>query len=441
MRITYLTAGAAGMFCGSCMNDNAVARELIKSGHDCVLMPVYTPIRTDVEDLSVDRVFLGGVNVYLSQKLALCRRLPRWMTGWLDHPMLVKALTAGAGKTSPLLLGELTLSMLKGLEGRQRKEFEDLLSFLQTNIRPDTILLTNLLIGGVIPQMSTNADVWVMLQGDDIFLDSLIESHRREVLVRMRGLVGYVKGFVCHCNAYAQSMRGLFEIPAEKMHVVPLGVATSDFLPPTQVDSMVHSNGASTRPGGRVLGYLARMAPEKGLHRLVDAFIELKRNPRWESLRLELAGWMGPQHSKYWREQQSKLRRAGLEGQWNYAGILDRNQKVQFLRGLDLFCVPTEYADPKGIFLLEAVAAGIPYVMPDHGAFPEIHQRIERFSPQGFTGGLFEHDSPEDLVSKLDFALSQSTPRVQAVPALLEELEISTHAKRLMAVLQGKSIS
>jgi glycosyltransferase involved in cell wall biosynthesis len=108
---------------------------------------------------------------------------------------------------------------------------------------------------------------------------------------------------------------------------------------------------------------------------------------------------------------------------------------------LDLFCVPTEYADPKGIFLLEAVAAGIPYVMPDHGAFPEIHQRIERFSPQGFTGGLFEHDSPEDLVSKLDFALSQSTPRVQAVPALLEELEISTHAKRLMAVLQGKSIS
>jgi hypothetical protein len=126
------------------MNDNTVAKELIKSGHDCVLMPVYTPIRTDVEDMSVDRVFLGGVNVFLAQKLSLFRMLPRWMIGWLDHPMVIKMLTAKAGKTSPELLGELAVSMLDGLDGRQSQEFTELLNFLQTNIRPDTILLTNL---------------------------------------------------------------------------------------------------------------------------------------------------------------------------------------------------------------------------------------------------------------------------------------------------------
>ncbi|MFM7926949.1 MAG: glycosyltransferase family 1 protein, partial [Pirellula sp.] len=189
MRITYLTAGAAGMFCGSCMNDNAVARELIKAGHDCVLMPVYTPIRTDVEDMSVDRVFLGGVNVYLAQKIPLVRYMPRWMVGWIDHPWVIKALTSKAGKTSPELLGELTLSMLDGLGGYQRQEFQDLLNFLQTNIRPDAIVLTNLLIGGVIPQMASNADVWVMLQGDDIFLDSLSSSHRAQAVDKMRRLV------------------------------------------------------------------------------------------------------------------------------------------------------------------------------------------------------------------------------------------------------------
>ncbi|MBU6388016.1 MAG: glycosyltransferase family 4 protein [Planctomycetes bacterium] len=440
MRITYLTAGAAGMFCGSCMNDNAVARELINAGHDCVLMPVYTPIRTDVEDMSVDRVFLGGVNVYLSQKLGAFRLLPRWMTGWLDHPLLVKALTSKAGKTSPELLGQLTLSMLDGLAGRQRKEFEDLLSFLQTNVRPETILLTNLLIGGVIPQMATNADVWVMLQGDDIFLDSLSESDRREVIAKMRGLVGHVKGFLCHCSTYAHFMQELFAIPPQKMHVVPLGVATRDFIESQGEASSREKKTASEQPKIH-LGYLARMAPEKGLHRLVDAFIELKRNPRWESLRLELAGWMGPQHAKYWKEQQNKLSRAGLDGQWNYAGTLDRNQKVRYLKSLDLFCVPTEYADPKGIFLLEAVAAGLPYVMPDHGAFPEVHQRLGRFRSQGFSGALFQHDSAKDLVTELELALEQSPHRSEASSELLEELEISTHAKRLLAVLQGKSNS
>ena len=428
------------MFCGSCMNDNAVARELINAGHDCVLMPVYTPIRTDVEDMSVDRVFLGGVNVYLSQKLGAFRLLPRWMTGWLDHPLLVKALTSKAGKTSPELLGQLTLSMLDGLAGRQRKEFEDLLSFLQTNVRPETILLTNLLIGGVIPQMATNADVWVMLQGDDIFLDSLSESDRREVIAKMRGLVGHVKGFLCHCSTYAHFMQELFAIPPQKMHVVPLGVATRDFIESQGEASSREKKTASEQPKIH-LGYLARMAPEKGLHRLVDAFIELKRNPRWGSLRLELAGWMGPQHAKYWKEQQNKLSRAGLDGQWNYAGTLDRNQKVRYLKSLDLFCVPTEYADPKGIFLLEAVAAGLPYVMPDHGAFPEVHQRLGRFRSQGFSGALFQHDSAKDLVTELELALEQSPHRSEASSELLEELEIFTHAKRLLAFLQGKSNS
>ncbi|MFM8573908.1 MAG: glycosyltransferase family 4 protein, partial [Pirellula sp.] len=391
MRITYLTAGAAGMFCGSCMNDNTVAKELIKSGHDCVLMPVYTPIRTDVEDMSVDRVFLGGVNVFLAQKLSLFRMLPRWMIGWLDHPMVIKMLTAKAGKTSPELLGELAVSMLDGLDGRQSQEFTELLNFLQTNIRPDTILLTNLLIGGVIPQMSTNADVWVMLQGDDIFLDSLGASHRQQAIEMMRRLVSYTKGFISHSHAYAQSMQKLFEIPPNKLHVVGLGLQTEDFFGANSpavadVDRSVH------------LGYLARMAPEKGLHRLVDAFIELKRKPRWESLRLSLAGWMGPQHSEYWKEQQAKLRRAGLDSQWSYAGTLSRGDKISYLSHLNLFSVPTEYADPKGIFLLEAVAAGLPYVMPDHGAFPELHQRIQQKAGAGFSGALYRHDDPGDLV-------------------------------------------
>ena len=426
------------MFCGSCMNDNAVAKELIKAGHDCVLMPVYTPIRTDVEDMSVDRVFLGGVNVYLSQKIPLIRYLPRWAVGWLDHPWVIKSLTSKAGKTSPELLGPLAISMLDGLEGNQKQEFEDLLRFLQTSIRPETVLLTNLLIGGVIPQLAVNADVWVMLQGDDIFLDSLSASHRAQAIERMRRLVGSAKGFICHSQAYAQSMQSLLGIPELKMHVVPLGVATEDFIDRAANSSELPKGDPLIR-----LGYLARMAPEKGLHLLVDAFIELRRNGRFSNVRLSMAGWMGPQHAGYWKEQQVKLHRAGLDGQWSYAGTVNRAEKVAFLESLDLFCVPTTYADPKGIFLLEAVASGLPYVMPDHGAFPELHRRIAKAAGE-VAGGvaigrLYPHGASEGLVKALESVLERSMKKEAASPMVLAELDIATHTKRLVAVLQGKS--
>ncbi|MFM7974987.1 MAG: glycosyltransferase, partial [Pirellula sp.] len=162
---------------------------------------------------------------------------------------------------------------------------------------------------------------------------------------------------------------------------------------------------------------------------------------RWKSLRLSTAGWMGPQHAGYWKEQQIKLKQAGLDGQWNYAGTLNREQKVEYLRGLDLFCVPTEYADPKGIFLLEAVSAGLPYVMPDHGAFPELHRRIQEFHPEGVAGALYRHDSQDDLVSNLERALDRLPKRVPPGIELIGELDISTHAKRLIGILQGKSAS
>ncbi len=68
MSIVYLTAGAAGMFCGSCMHDNSVAKELIAQGHECLLVPVYTPIRTDEADQSIDKVFFGASTSSCSKK-------------------------------------------------------------------------------------------------------------------------------------------------------------------------------------------------------------------------------------------------------------------------------------------------------------------------------------------------------------------------------------
>src|SRR5580700_9380416 len=114
MRITYITAGAAGMFCGSCMHDNTLAAALTRLGHDVLLVPTYTPIRTDEEDVSQHRVFFGGINVYLQQKLGVFRRTPWFLDRMFDAPSLLRWVSRFAVRTQSQDLGDLTISMLKG---------------------------------------------------------------------------------------------------------------------------------------------------------------------------------------------------------------------------------------------------------------------------------------------------------------------------------------
>src|SRR5262245_19054561 len=122
MRIAFITAAAAGMYCGSCMKDNTLAAALGKLGHDTVLLPTYTPIRTDEEDVSEGRVLLGGINVYLQQKSWLFRHTPRLFDRLLDVPGLLNWASRFAVCTNGNRLGGLPVSMLRGRDGTQGKE-------------------------------------------------------------------------------------------------------------------------------------------------------------------------------------------------------------------------------------------------------------------------------------------------------------------------------
>src|ERR671913_1639593 len=139
MRILYITAGAANMYCGSCLRDNALAAELIRRGHDVVLLPVYTPTLTDEPNVSEDRVFFGGISVYLQQKAPFFRWAPRIFDKLLDAPWLIRAASSGSISTDPQSLGEMTISMLKGEDGFQRKEFKKMIEWLASEPPPDVV--------------------------------------------------------------------------------------------------------------------------------------------------------------------------------------------------------------------------------------------------------------------------------------------------------------
>lgn len=371
MRIAYLTAGAAGMYCGSCLHDNTLAAALTRLGVDIQLIPTYTPIRTDEEDVSLDRVFFGGINVYLQQKLGLFRWLPPVLDRVLDRPWLLRRATARSTAIDPKVLGDLAVSMLRGEHGHQRKEVRRLCRYLASGAKPNLVVLSNMLIGGCIPALKRTlaAPVLVTLQGDDAFLEHLPEPHRTRAFDEIRTLVGDVDGFLVHSRYYAEFMAGYFGIPPDKLHVVPLGIDTLGFgqpQPPRQDEAAT----GSARP--KTIGYLARLAPEKGLHVLVDAFLELRRMPGMNHVQLRIAGWLGEQNRTFAENQFDKLRAAGLADAFRYVGEVGRRGKAEFLRTLDILSVPTIHREPKGLFVLESLAAGVPVVLPDHGAFPEL---------------------------------------------------------------------
>src|SRR5207253_10273183 len=149
MRIAYITAGAAGMYCGSCLKDNTLVTALIAQGHDALLIPTYLPTHTDEPDVSQQRIFFGGINVYLQQKVGLFRHTPWFLDRFLDSRGLLRWVSRFAVNTQANQLGDLTVSMLKGEYGHQRKEVDKLVDWLETDVRPEIVNLSNVLLSGM----------------------------------------------------------------------------------------------------------------------------------------------------------------------------------------------------------------------------------------------------------------------------------------------------
>jgi glycosyltransferase involved in cell wall biosynthesis len=365
MRLLLLSAGAASMYCGSCLRDNALAAALMRRGHEVTLLPFYTPTLTDEDNVSrPGRVFFGGISVYLEQHVSLFRHTPALLDKLWDAPWVIKALSSGSIAVDPKLLGALTVSTLKGEAGYQRKEIAKLLDFLRDEPRPDVINIPYALLVSLarpLKRLYPGVPIVMTLQGEDLFLEGLPEPFRAEAVALIRAQVADIDLFVAVSEYYAASMRDYLRIPSSKMRVAPLGIAAPPQLEPAPLAREPFT-----------IGYFARVAPEKGLHLLADAYVLMRRELGLPPSRLRAAGYRGADQQAYFAAVVSQLEAAGLAGEFEYAGAPDRAGKFAFLRSLDVFCVPSPYHEPKGMYLLEAMAAGLPFVSPDHGAFPEL---------------------------------------------------------------------
>ena len=426
MKIAYITAGAAGMYCGTCLHDNTLAAALMARGHEVSLTPTYTPPRTDEKSVAGEHIFFGAINVYLQQKVALFRHTPRFLDALLDNKRLLGMVSRFAsGANDPHMLGEMTLSMLEAEEGRQAKELDKLVEWLEDILQPEIVHLSFSLFAGFARRIKQRLQVPVVcsLQGEDLFLSELEEPYLSRVLETLRERDRDVDAFIAPCRYYADLMSREHGIPREKVRVAHLGLNPEGF---TGIER--------PRPGAEeapTIGYLARVCPEKGAGQIVDAFRLLCAQPGMDNVRLRIAGFMRERDREFLERQKRKLGRWGLLDRVDFAGEVDFQGKLDFLSSVDVFSVPTVYREPKGLPVLEAMAAGVPVVQPRHGAFPEW---IEA------TGGglLVDPESPAALAAGLRQLIDDPERRLrlgaQGRAAVIEKFSHNSAADEMLEI-------
>ena len=124
------------------------------------------------------------------------------------------------------MLGDMMVSMLEGDRGVLRKEFAKLLEWLDDEPTPDVVNLPNsLLIGLARPlREALQRPICCTLQGEDLFLEELIEPYRSRAIELIRRQVADVDTFIAVSDYYVPVMAKLLAIPERRIAVVPLGI-------------------------------------------------------------------------------------------------------------------------------------------------------------------------------------------------------------------------
>ncbi|MEP4078022.1 glycosyltransferase family 4 protein [Haloferula sp.] len=374
MNIAILTPGTGSYYCGACMRDNALAKSLHAAGHEVSLLPMYLPLMLDDDQLpqADNPIFFGGINVFLQQKLKL--RIPGFLHKLLNNSSLLRSAAKRSHMTSARDHGEMALAMLRIEDSPFGQEMDQLINWLAQE-KPDILLLGTALQAGMIRQLRKRLDVKIIcsFQGEDSFLDGLPEPFKTDCWNELTARLPEADLLISPSQFYADLMRRRLNLPTQNIEVLPNGIQPSPDAaqPPDQPLSTSHSalGTAAKRP---VVGYLARMIREKGIHHLVEAFIHLRNELKHPDAHLHIAGAMTAGDEKLVAELKQQLSQAKLTDHVTWSPNISLEEKNALLAGFTLFSVPATYPEAFGLYLIEALAAGVPVVQPDAASFQEI---------------------------------------------------------------------
>lgn len=401
MKIVHIVPGFGGTFyCGNCLRDSGVVASLKKAGHNAVTLPMYLPLtmngKADDDGLPV---FYGAVNIYLKQ-FPVFRHMPKWFEHLMNSSAVLKFAAKKSGSTRASGLEDLTESMLLGAEGHQNEELQQLVDFLKYHEKPDIVHFSNALLLGMAKQIRDEVKVPVVysLQDEDVWVDAMHEDHREKIWQLLAEKGKDVDAFIAVSDFFAGVMQKRMAIPDEKLHVLHVGVSP---------DAYTFSKPASEP---QAIGFVSRMCEENGFEILVDAFILLKKNPAFRSLKLKATGGQTGDDTKFIHKQIEKLKQNNINADFEISPDFTQSALRDFFRSITVLSVPVLKGEAFGLYQLEALASGVPLVQPELGAFPEIIQ---------FTGGGVTY-KPNTA-----FTLADTLTDVLQNQAKLESMSIS----------------
>lgn len=391
MQIVHIIAGSGGSFyCQNCVKDTSTIIEQRRLGHDVTVIPMYLPSFPDNPTLAGNTpTFFGAVNIYLKHTLSWWGRMPHWIHRIFDSKLILKLIAPFSGPTKAEGLESLTISMLQGEQGVFADEVEQVLDWIQTELSPDIIHISNALLLGLAHELKqrTQAKIVCSLQDEDHWINSMAPDFKKRTWQLISDKAQFVDRFIAVSNFYAHKVASKTSIDLSKISTVYPGIDNSAFAQTTIPDEPA------------VIGFLSRFAGGLGLETVIDAFILLKKQPEWSTLKLSICGGMTHADHHFFKQMKKKIKEASLNDDVTITMEHDIENRRNFLQNITLLTVPPAEGDAIGVYLLEALAAGVPVVQPDIGGFGEVVQ---------ISGGgtLYSRNDSEHLATALEAALS-----------------------------------
>ncbi len=390
MNIVHIIPGSGGGFyCGNCLRDGEMFKAIRNQGHNAIITPMYLPLFMECKNKNDVPVFFGAISIYLKHRFPFLQKLPNWVDGLLNSEPMLKMAARLAGSTRSTGLEDMTISMLMGEHGKQKDELEKLVSWLESHFKPDVVHISNALLLGLAKKLKErlNVPVFCSLQDEDTWVDCMKTDAANKAWELMHESSKYVDLFISVSKYYNIFMIDKLKLIEEKIKTLHLGV---------EPDNYKYIN-ASEKP--RNVGFLSRLNKANGLDILIDAFVELKNHEKNKDVRLILTGGYTADDSRYIKEQKAKIKKAGLNDDVIFMHSFENEGRKEFLNSVQVLSVPVRSGEAFGIYLLEAMASGIPVVQPAKGAFPEIIQK----SGGGIT---YDDNSASELAKVLDELLN-----------------------------------
>ncbi len=396
MKIAYITPGSGDNFyCQNCFRDDELLNTMLLMGQDVRKIPMYLPSGLNHIGLEQAPVFYGAINLYLREKMPFYRHAPGWLEKTFDSDAFLRFAAKKSGSTSASGLEDMTISMLQGEQGRQAPELDSLIQYLKQDVRPDVVHLSNALLLGLAYRLKhdVGAKVVCSLQDENEWIDDMSGSNQTVIWNLMAKKAADVDLFIATSQYYFRKSQKELDIPSERIQVINGGINLSGYE---------RSSLPSDPP---VIGYLCRLSEYFGLGIVVDAFLELKQDNRFQGLKLYATGGYTGVDKPFVNKLVSRIKEQGFADDFKIFKNFDKSSRIQFLKSLTLLSVPVPSGEAFGAYQVESLAAGVPVVQPNVGCYPEFVNATQ--------GGLIYEPNTGTALAKAMASLLEDPDRMR----------------------------